>query len=419
MCSGPVEPDDRQILLRVTDRAAGSAAPAPPIGATVTILGVTQILAWGSSYYLLAVLAGTIARESGWSLSWVVGGLSLGLAVAGLVSPFLGERISHGHGRLVLASSSLLLAVGLTLLGLSTSLVVYLAAWAVMGMGMGAGLYDAAFATLGTLFGKDARRAITALTLFGGFASTVCWPLSAFLLEHFGWRGVCFAYASIQLGISLPLHALLLPTAVRRRPLSVEHSETPQRLVAPGQLLPFVVLAAAIALAALISTTISVHLLTVLEAKGVILAAAVGLGAMVGPAQVSARVVEMLFGRNYHPIWTKLAATTLVTAGLMLLLLGFPFLAIGLVLYGCGIGIESIARGTLPLALFGVEGYGARLGRLALPSLIAQAGAPFLGAVLLQHGGADLALKVLAGLATANVGLVVVLLVLRVRKRLV
>jgi MFS family permease len=377
--------------------------------ATVTLLGVTQIFAWGSSYYLPAVLGVAISRDTGWPLSVVVGGLSLGLVVGGLISPMVGSRIGDGHGRPVLAASAICLGLGLLLLSVASSLPIYLSAWIVIGAGMGAGLYDAAFSVLGTLYGLQTRRTIVALTLFGGLASTVCWPLSAFLLEHLGWRGTCLVYACIQLGLSLPAYLILLPSPPPKTSDRERAATAKPRLVESGQLFAFLVLAASISLAALISTTLSVHLLVVLQADGMSLPSAVALGAIVGPCQVTARFIEMIFGARYHAIWTKLAATSLVTAGVVLLSTGAPFLAIGLMLYGCGIGLESIARGALPLALFGADGYGARMGRLALPSLVAQAIAPFLGAWLLTIGGAGLALTVLFTLAAINVGLVLVL----------
>lgn len=376
--------------------------------ATVTLLGVTQILAWGSSYYLPAVLAAPIAADMGWPLSLVVSGLSIGLVIAGLVSPAVGSRIGRGQGRWVLAASSLFLSLGLLCVSSAASLPLYLLGWIIIGLGMGAGLYDAAFAALGTLYGLDARRMITALTLFGGFASTVCWPLSAYLLEQFGWRGTCLAYAGIHLFLTMPAYLLLFPRghgAGGGTPVTARIT----RLVVAEQLSSFLLLGASISLAALISTVLSVHLLTVLQAGGMTLGSAVALGAMVGPSQVTARLAEMFLGRHYHPIWTKLASTSLVTAGILLLFTGAPFLALGLILYGCGIGLESIARGALPLALFGAEGYGARMGRLALPSLVAQAVAPFLGAFLLAQGGPHAALLVLVALAALNVGLVLIL----------
>src|SRR5918995_2640595 len=194
-----------------TPSAAVLADAEPSRGVVITTLGLTQIFAWGSSYYLLAVLAKPIAADTGWPLALVVGGISLALLAAGVVSPRVGRAIARHGGRPVLGASSVLLAAGLAGLGLAHSAPAYLAAWAVMGLGMGAGLYDAAFGTLGRYYGKDARSAITTLTLWGGFASTVCWPLSAYLVEGLGWRGTCFAYAALQLAAALPAHLLLLP----------------------------------------------------------------------------------------------------------------------------------------------------------------------------------------------------------------
>uniref|UniRef100_UPI0012FFF372 MFS transporter n=1 Tax=Pararhizobium haloflavum TaxID=2037914 RepID=UPI0012FFF372 len=161
----------------------------------ISALGVVQIFTWGSSYYLLAVLAAPIAADTGWPLSWIVGALSIGLLAAGIVSPHVGDAIGEYGGRPVLAVACLLLAAGLVILALSPSLWVFIVGWVVLGVGMGAGLYDAAFATLGGYYGRSARSAITTLTLWGGFASTVCWPLSALFLEHLGWRGACLTYA--------------------------------------------------------------------------------------------------------------------------------------------------------------------------------------------------------------------------------
>ncbi|MBA3520486.1 MAG: MFS transporter [Rhizobiales bacterium] len=383
-----------------------------PRGLVVSALGGTQILAWGSSYYLPAVVANPIATETGWPLIWVVGGLSLGLLVAGLVSPRVG-RIIHQHGgRLVLAASSILLALGLVGLSLAQSPATYFLAWLVIGLGMGGGLYDAGFATLGRLYGSEARRMIVTLTLFGGFASTVCWPFSAYLVDHYGWRGACLVYAGIHLLVALPVHLIVVP---RPTPAPAEPDDdntvgnSPSNLVAKEHLFLFVLMAAAIALCSVISSMVSVHLLTILQAGGLSLASAVALGAMVGPSQVGARVVEMVFGRYYHPIWTMLAGTVLVTIGLALLLVGFPIVMLALILYGAGIGIESIARGTVPLALFGSRNYATLMGTLAMPSLIAQAMSPSVGAFLLQYGGAGAVLSMLTALAALNVVLVALL----------
>ncbi len=372
----------------------------------ISALGLTQIFAWGSSYYLPAVLAKPIAAETGWSLAWVVGGLSLGLLIAGLVSPWIGRAISQRGGRPVLAASAVLLAGGLLALALAHSLLTYLSAWLVIGLGMGAGLYDPAFATLGRLYGHSGRSAITTLTLFGGFASTICWPLSAFLEAHLGWRGACGVYAGFQLVIALPAYVFLLPREGRRSVGPSTPSMAPTRASAqpdPPRSALFALLAVTITLSSVISTTLSVHLLTVLQSKGPTLAAAVGLGALVGPSQVAARTVEMAIARRHHPIWTHVVSTLFVAAGLAELWIGAPIVALALALYGAGIGLESIARGTLPLAIFGPERYPVVMGRIAMPSLIAQAAAPSIGAALLAAGGTDGAMAVFVATAAVNV----------------
>jgi len=378
-------------------------APAPP-WRVVSALGVTQILAWGSSYYLPAVLAGPVATDTGWSLSWVVGGLSLGLLIAAAVSPAVGRTIARRGGRPVLAASAVLLALGQAGLALAPSLPLFTAAWLVMGLGMAAGLYDSAFATLGRLYGAGGRSAITTLTLFGGFASTVCWPLSAFLVTHLGWREACLAYAATQLGISLPIYLLGLPRepvgTASAAPASPGMKPRPMAAPAPG-LLPL--MAAAITMASFVSALLSVHLLTVLQVKGLALASAVALGALVGPSQVGARAVELAIAKRHHPIWTKLAATSLVALGVAALWAGGSLLTPALLLYGAGIGLESIARGTLPLAVVGQESYPVLMGRIALPSLLAQAGAPLAGSLLLGGTGADGTLAVLIAVAGLNV----------------
>lgn len=387
----------------------------PRLTSIVPVLGVAQILAWGSSYYLLAVLAQPIAQDTGWPLTWIVGGLSLGLLVAGVVSPRVGESIERVGGRLVLAASSAFIAIGLLGLALSPSLPVYVLSWLVAGVGMGAGLYDAAFATLGRLYGQNARKAITGLTLFGGFASTVCWPLTALIVSEFGWRSTCLFYAAVHLFILLPLYLILLPREVRKtrerevRPTGGSNSDPSPR--ANSGLL-FLLIATTVTLSSMISTLLSVHLLTILQARDIALAAAVAFGAVVGPSQVGARAVEMAISRFHHPIWTKLVSTAFVAAGVGLLWAEFPIIAAALVFYGGGIGLESIARGTLPLAVFGAENYPSIMGRIARPSLIIQAASPSIGTILLERMGSDGTLAALFAVALANVVLAIALLVL-------
>ncbi len=402
--------------------AAGAAdipAALPDRRIVVPALGVTQILAWGSSYYLPAVLAKPIAEDTGWPLGWIVGGLSLGLLMAALVSPKVGHAIERHGGRPVLAVSALLLAAGSLGLALAPNPVFYLGAWVLMGLGMGAGLYDAAFATLGRIYGQGARSTITTLTLFGGFASTTCWPLSAWLVSELGWRGACFTYAAIHLLVLLPIYLFLLPRQTRRRdaatPAAGATVPTARQAMTSRDRMVLFLLGAVIATAAMISATMSVHMLTILQARDMTLATAVAFGAMVGPAQVGARAIEMAIARFHHPIWTMVVSAALVVLGLGVLWAGLPLTALALMAYGGGIGLESIARGTVPLALFGAEGYAVLMGKLALPSLLLQAAAPSVGALLIHRFGTDGAL--FAILAAALLTLVMVSALAAMAKR--
>ena len=396
--------------------AAVAAGDRRPRWAVVSSVGVAQILAWGSSYYLTAVVAGPVAADTGWPMAWIVGALSLGLLVSGLASPRVGRIIDRHGGRPVLAASACLMGLGLLGLGLAPTLPVFVVSWLVIGLGMGCGLYDPAFSTLGRLYGETARGAITHVTLFGGFASTVCWPLSAYLVEHVGWRGTCLTYAAIHIGIVLPLYVFGLPREERSvRPARVPNQPRAGH-VRPDQRAGFVLLAAGFTLAAVIMTVISVHLLTLLQAQGIALAAAVGFGVLLGPAQVGARVLEATFGRKAHPVWSLLASSVLVAIGLAMLAGAPGVAAAGMVLYGAGSGIRSIARGTVPLALFGREGYAILMGRIAMPTLIAQAASPSIGAWLLDSFGPTATLAALCGAALLNIALVVALLPFALRR---
>jgi len=376
---------------------------------TITALGVSQILGWGTSFYFPAVLAPTIVADTGWSLGWVVSGTSIGLLVAGLIAPRVGVMIDRQGGRPVLAASSLMFAAGLAGIGLAPNLPVYLMAWVVLGGGMGTGLYDAVFAALGKLYGKDARTPITNLTLFGGFASTICWPLSALLAESFGWRGACLIYAALHLLISLPLQMAVMPplAAAGAHPeREANAADSPQSSPLASERLVFALLALVMTISAGIGSIMVVHLLFFLQSRGADFAWAVTLGTLFGPAQVGARVVERLFGAHYHPIWTMVASCALMLVGLAMLLAGFPILALTILVYGGGYGIMWIARGTLPLALFGPGRYATLMGRLAFPSLIVQALAPSAGALLIERQGVDATLAVLTGFAALNAVLI-------------
>jgi MFS family permease len=379
----------------------------------VTALGIAQILGWGSSFYFPAVLAEPIVADTGWSLGWVIAGVSVGLLVAGLIAPRVGSIIDRHGGRPVLAASSVLYAIGLASIGLAPNLPIYLIAWLVLGMGMGTGLYDAVFAALGKLYGTEARKPITNLTLFGGFAGTVCWPLSAFLAETVGWRGACFVYAGLHLVVALPLQMAVMP---KLSSLPAPHARGDLPAGGPKEsntrsrdVWTFALLALVLTISAGIGSIVVVHLLIFLQAGGASFSEAVTVGTLFGPAQVGARALERIFGERYHPIWTMIASCAAMAAGLALLITGVGIPALAVMIYAGGYGIMWIARGTLPLALYGPSRYAALMGRLAFPSLIVQALSPSAAALLIERSGAIATVAMLNALALANVVLVAIL----------
>jgi MFS family permease len=372
----------------------------------VAMLGCMQILAWGSTFYLLPVLARPIVEDTGWAYDRVMAGLALGLLAAGIVSPRTGHLIGRHGGRRVLAGGALLVALGLVIVASAKSLPVYLAGWIVLGAGMGASLYDAAFATLGALYGTAARGPIAAVTLYGGFASTVCWPFSAFLVGHVGWRGACLAYAAIHVAFGCIGSLFVIPSRRPVAPVAENREGSGARGLEPGERLMFTLVSAVLTLGAAILALVGSQLITLLIGSGLTLVQAVGLGMIIGPAAVGARAIETLAGARYHPIWTMVASATLVSCGALLFFAGPAAFAAAIAIYAAGNGIGSIAKGTLPLALFGPARYPALAGKLALPVLAAMSLAPYVGAWSYQAGGVEATLTLLAAVAATNLALV-------------
>ena len=347
--------------------------------ATVASLGTAQTLAWASSYYLPAMLAIPMARDIGISASAVFGAFSLALVVAAVVGPFAGRAIDHYGGRPVLIATNLIFAAGLGGLALADSAMALFAAWVLIGVGMGSGLYEGAFATLVRLYGNESRASITGITLIAGFASTVGWPLSAWLETTIGWRGACVVWAGLHLVVALPLNAMLPRAApAARRNLTPELPQSAPPPDTPQPRRAFILLALVFAITWFISTAMAAHLPRLLQEAGATLAAAVAASALVGPAQVAARLLEFGLLRQVHPLVSaRLAAAAHPIGASILALAGAPAAAIFTVLHGAGNGILTIAKGTLPLVLFGPHAYGARQGLLMVPARVAQAFAPF------------------------------------------
>jgi MFS family permease len=298
-------------------------------------------------------------------------------------------------------AGSLLGALGLVGLTYAGNASAYFAVWMVLGVAMAASLYDPAFATLGRIFGARARRPITVLTLAGGFASTVSWPATQALLDALGWRGTYLVYAALLAGVAAPLHWLALPRRRAEPEMRPAGSAEPAPVVFPAKNRAFVLLVAAFAAYAFVPSGLSAHLLAIFSRHGIDPGTVVVIGALFGPAQVAARICELALARNVHPLWVVRFALSVLVAGFALLaLFGFSLAAAAAfaILFGAANGLVTIARGTVPLALFGAVGYGRQIGRIAGPSLLMEGVAPLVLAFVAERGSDPLALLLAAGL---------------------
>jgi MFS family permease len=371
----------------------------------VPILGLTQVLAWGALFYPPVLTLPLLSAERGYSLTFAMAGFSFGLLVGGLVAPKVGQLIDRHGGHRVMSAGSLAGSLGLALLVYTSNPVLYLAVWALLGAAMAASLYDPAFATLGRIFGREARRPITLLTFVGGFASTVSWPVTYFLLERSGWRGTYLVYAALLALVAAPLHFFALPRE-RADLKSQEHdpgAPVPKLIPARGR--AFLLVAAAFAVYAFVPSALSAHMLAIFERMGVGGGTVILIGALFGPSQVAARLCEFIFARNVHPLdIARFAIGLLLLAFLLLALFGFPAAtaATFAVLFGITNGLLTISRGTVPLALFGPSGYGGVIGRIAGPSLVLQAAAPLVVAFAAERASDVTALTIVAGMAAMS-----------------
>ncbi len=362
---------------------------------TVTVIGTTQTLAWASSYYLPAILADPIAAGLGVPKALVFGCFSASLLLQAALGPMIGRAIDRHGGRDVLVLSNLVLAAGLVWLALAQGPVGLAGSWVLLGIGMALGLYDSAFATLTALYGREARAPITGITLIAGFASTVGWPLSALLDQTFGWRGTCLGWAALNLLVCLPLNRLLIP-----RPAGPVPS-TAAETAAPGPANGMMVLAFVFGAVGFVTGAMAAHLPRLLELAGASAAAAIAAAALMGPAQVAARLFEFGVLKRLHPlVSTRLALLMHPLGAAILGAFGGPAASVFALLHGAGNGLLTISRGTLPLALFGRAGYGRRTGIIVAPARVTAAAAPLLFGLLLDAMGTG-ALVISAGMGLA------------------
>ena len=322
-----------------------------------------------------------MARDTGLTPTGVYAAFSGSLLISALIGPQVGKTIDKIGGRLVLMLSNVFFALGLGLLSISHSWRLLCLAWLLIGIGMGMGLYDAAFATLGRIYGLAARSPITGITLMAGFASTAGWPLTSWALANFGWREACAGWAAAHLLIGIPLNASL--------PRTPSFHEGERQTDPPAITLDRTMKLLAFAFAAgwTISTAMAAHLPRLLESAGATQAQALMAGVLIGPAQVAARLIEAVYLKRSHPLLSARISAAFHPIGVGLLAFGTGAIPAFAILHGAGNGILTIARGAVPLAIYGPGNYGHRLGILGVPSRIAQAAAPLLFGVLIDAFG--------------------------------
>ncbi|HMN64588.1 MAG TPA: MFS transporter [Burkholderiaceae bacterium] len=374
------------------------------VGAAIAALGVTQIVGWGTTHYMTAILAGSIADGLGLSPTTVLGGFSWGLLVAGASASTSGRLMDrHGAGR-VMMFASILSAAGLLVISLARGWPALFAGWTLIGLAMRSILYDGAFAALTVLAGDGARRAISLVTLFGGFASSVFWPIGAWLDASFGWRAALQVYALLNLLPCALLH-VRYAGGPHRRPAGADAGlEAPSQTLLPAEdaRRALALLAVGFTLHAFINSAIGAHLVMLLGGFGYGAAVVVTTASLMGPAQVVARVAEMSLQRRFSAVAVALPSIALMPiAFVAALALPVQPWAAGLfvMLYGCANGLMTIVRGTLPLAVFGSRGYGELLGRIAGPGLLAAAAAPVTLSALVEAAGPRAGLALLAACA--------------------
>jgi MFS family permease len=373
---------------------------------TIAALGVAQIVSWGSVYYAFAFLITPLMDASGADKPTVFAAFSLGLLVSGLLSAPVGALIDRVGGREVMTGGSVAAAALLALLTQVQSVMTLYLVWAGLGAVMAATLYEPAFAVITRLFASNYRRAITTLTLFGGFASTVFWPLTQFLIAEFGWRHALVVLAGINLVVCAPLHWWMLPRDGRgSRP----------RVAAPAgrgafrtalRTPVFYLLTIAFTGNALVFSAMQVHLMSLLQSKGLTAASAALVGAMIGPMQVAGRVLELVVASRVSASTVGIVAMAFLPLSLWLLGAAgvqWPLLVAFAVVYGSGNGVMTVVRGAVPAELFGRDAYGAINGAMAAPVTVAKAAGPLVAALLYSAlGGYDDTLLVLIVVALVS-----------------
>jgi Major Facilitator Superfamily len=391
----------------MTDTAAAPAIPR----LTNLCLGLSQLVCWGISFYMIGALGESIVADTGWSATLVYGGFSAALVVMGISSPLIGRAIDRQGGRPVMVTGSILIAAGCVDLALAYHPAVYFAAWLVLGVAMRMTLYDAAFASLARIAGPQARRGISQITLLGGLASTAFWPIGHFLDGQFGWRVAVLIYAVIAI-LTIPLH-LSIPPARYVAPAATD-TQGPGRSITAGggRIFAGVLYALMVMLVAFLNSGLSAHMIGILAGLGLTPTVAVWIATLRGIGQTSARICEILFGGRLHPLALGVLAEGIIASSFAAGLLSGQHAAAAIVfalLFGVGNGLMTIVRGTLPLVLFEHHIYGALVGRLLVPSFFLSAFGPVAYALLIERFGDRAALVLSLAIGAVVLGAAILL----------
>nr|WP_255469261.1 MFS transporter [Achromobacter sp. UMC46] len=366
-------------------------------------MGLTQLVGWGVTFYLIGALGPAMAADLGWSPAAVYGGFSAAIVTMALVSPVAGMAVDRWGGHRVMPVGAVIAAAGCAVLATAHAVAVYYLAWLLLGVGMRLCLYDAAFASLARAAGPTARRPMSQITLFGGLASTVMWPVGHALSEWLGWRGAVLVYAALALS-TLPLY-LALPRQryAASAAAAPRHTDGLARTVYERRLAGALYAVMAM-LTNFLAAGNAAHLISLLSGLGLATAAAVSVAALWGVGQFTARLADVALGSRLHPLTLTLAVSALFPLCFLLTLLSrgnlYATAAYALV-YGACNGLMTIARGTLPLALFDFRSYGTLVGTLLIPSFLLTATAPVAYAHVIEQHGARAAMGLSAGLAAA------------------
>jgi len=374
--------------------------------AAIVALGVTQIIGYGTLYYSFSILAPDMAAHFSWSSEWIFGALSAALLIGGVTAPWLGALFDRiGAGR-VMTIGSATAAAALAACAMAPGKATFVMALIAIEVAANLVQYGAAFALLVQLRPQVALRSITYLTLIAGFASTIFWPVTATLHAYLSWQDVYLVFAALNLLVCLPLHAWLSRGAALRKAASPDAPvRTEGILSAELRFMGFMLMVAGFSLQSLVSSAVLVHMVPLLSGLGLGTSAAL-VGTLFGPSQVLSRLINITFGRNLQPLRLALIGATLLPAGVLVLVLTAPSVPGAMlfaVIFGMGNGLLSIVTGTLPLTLFGSDGYGKLQGKMMSARLIASAIAPFVLALSMQWLGFIWSLSITAALGTLAV----------------